>query len=92
MGRKRSFDSFHSNNSSVGVSHTECWDDVQRLLTCVYVQATAVAQELDRVLLQVDVLLRGFDEDLCEDFGNDFEVVIRIEGGESNHFEFDRSL
>jgi len=47
------------------------------------VQATAVAQELDKVLLQVDVLLRGFDEDLCDDFGKDFEVVIRIEGGAS---------
>jgi len=35
---------------------------------------------LDKVLLQVDVLLRGFDEDLSEDFGKDFEVVIRIEG------------
>jgi hypothetical protein len=79
-GRRRSFDS-HSSNSSVGVSHTECWDDVQRLLTYVYVQATAVAQELDKVLLQVDVLLRGFNEDLCEDFGKEFEVVIRIEGG-----------
>lgn len=92
LGRKRSFDSVHSNNSSVGVSHTECWDDIQRLLTYVYVQATAVAQELDKVLLQADVLLRGFDEDFCEDFGNDFEVVIRIEGGEFKHFELNRSL
>jgi pantetheine-phosphate adenylyltransferase len=74
------------------VSHTECWDDIQRLLTYVYVQATAVAQELDKVLLQVDVLLRGFDEDFCEDFGKDFEVVIRIEGGESKRFELNRSL
>jgi hypothetical protein len=71
-------------NSSTGVSHTECWDDIQRVLTYVYVQATAVAQELDKVLLQVDVMLRGFDEDLCEDFGKDFEVVIRIEGGASS--------
>jgi pantetheine-phosphate adenylyltransferase len=78
--RSRSLDSSHS-NSTAGASHTECWDDVQRLLTYVYVQATAVAQELDKVLLQVDVLLRGFDEDLCEDFGKEFEVVIRIEGG-----------
>ena len=82
--RRRSFDSSHSNSSSVGVSHTECWDDIQRLLTYVYVQATAVAQELDKVLLQVDVLLRGFDQDLSEDFGKDFEVVIRIEGGASS--------
>ncbi len=82
--RNPSVDSSRS-NSSTGVSHTGCWDDIQRLLTYVYVQATTVAQELDKVLLQVDVLLRGFDEDLCEDFGKDFEVVIRIEGGESGH-------
>ena len=81
--RAPSVDSSHS-NSSAGVSHTGCWDDIQRLLTYVYVQATAVAQELDKVLLQVDVLLRGFDEDLCEDFGKDFEVVIRIQGGTSS--------
>jgi pantetheine-phosphate adenylyltransferase len=56
-------------------------------LTYVYVQATAVAQELDKVLLKVDVLLRGFDEDLSEDFGEVFEVVIRIEGGGSGRFE-----
>ena len=80
--RRDSSGSFRS-DSSAGVSHTECWDDIQRLLTYVYVQATAVAQELDNVLLQVDVLLRGFDEDLSEDFGNDFDVVIRIEGGVS---------
>jgi hypothetical protein len=49
------------------------------------VQATAVAQELDNVLFQVDVLLRAFDEDLSDDFGKDFDVVIRIEGGVSCH-------
>jgi len=79
QSRRNSFGSAHS-DSSAGVSHTECWGDIQRLLTYVYVQATAVAQELDKVLLQVDVLLRGFDEDLSEDFGTEFEVVIRIEG------------
>ncbi|KAI0306623.1 Nucleotidylyl transferase [Multifurca ochricompacta] len=77
--RRDSFGSAHS-DSSAGISHTKTWNDIQRLLTYVYVQATAVAQELDKVLLQVDVLLRGFDEDLSEDFGKDFEVVIRIEG------------
>jgi len=78
--KTRRRDSSASVRSDSSVSHTECWDDVQRLLTYVYVQATAVAQELDNVLLQVDVLLRGFDEDLREDFGNDFDVVVRIEG------------
>ncbi|KAH9001319.1 Nucleotidylyl transferase [Lactarius akahatsu] len=65
QSRRNSFGSAHS-DSSAGVSHTECWDDIQRLLTYAYVQATAVAQELDK--------------DLSEDFGKDFEVVIRIEG------------
>src|SRR6266852_3798347 len=48
--RNPSVDSSRS-NSSTGVSHTGCWDDIQRLLTYVYVQATTVAQELDKVLL-----------------------------------------
>lgn len=78
--RRRNSSGSIRSDSSAGVSHTECWDDVQRLLTYVYVQTTAVAQELDKILLQVDVLLRGFDEDLSEDFGKDFDVVIRIEG------------
>ena len=42
-----------------GISRTAYWDDVQRLLTFVYVQATKVAQDLDRVLLDIDVLLKG---------------------------------
>jgi hypothetical protein len=81
--RRRDSSGSVRSDSSAGVSHTECWEDIQRLLTYVYAQATAVAQDLDNVLLQVDVLLRGFDEDLSEDFGKDFEVVIRIEGGMS---------
>ena len=47
------------------------WDDVQRLLTYVYVQATKVAQELNRVLADVDVLLKppknSFDWELTRD-------------------------
>ncbi|KAI0748528.1 Nucleotidylyl transferase [Daedaleopsis nitida] len=42
-----------------GVSRTACWDDVQRLLTFVYVQATKVAQDMGRILLDIDVLLHG---------------------------------
>ncbi|KAI0256648.1 Nucleotidylyl transferase [Lactifluus subvellereus] len=78
--RRRDSSGSVRSDSSAGVSHTECWDDIQRFLTYVYVQTTTVAQELDNVLLLVDVLLRGFDEDLSEDFGKDFDVVIRIEG------------
>lgn len=47
------------------------WDDVQRLLTYVYVQATKVAQELNRVLADVDILLKApkgsFDWELTRD-------------------------
>ena len=50
-----------------GISRTAHWDAVQRLLTFVYVQATKVAQDADRVLLDVDVLLRGTAEPFPED-------------------------
>ena len=42
-----------------GISRTERWEDVQKILTFVYVQATKVAQELGRILLNVDVLFDG---------------------------------
>jgi hypothetical protein len=34
------------------------WFEIQRLLTWVYVKSTAVAQDMDKVLLDTDVLLR----------------------------------
>lgn len=34
------------------------WFEVQRLLTWTYVESTAVAQDMDKVLLDTDVLLR----------------------------------
>ena len=34
------------------------WLEVQRLLTWTYVESTAVAQDMDKVLLDTDVLLR----------------------------------
>lgn len=42
-----------------GISRTAHWDDVQRLLTFVYVQATKVAQDMGKILLDVNVLLKG---------------------------------
>lgn len=47
------------NGEPSGVSRTASWDAVQRLLTFAYVQATSIAQELGRVLLDIDVLLKG---------------------------------
>lgn len=68
--------------SEQGVSRTERWDDVQRLLTYVYVQATKVAQELGRVLMDVDVLLQAESEFVPESLGSDAQ---RIYQGESFH-------
>lgn len=49
----------HEDWDGPGISRTAYFEDVQQLLTFVYVQATKVAQDLDRVLLDIDVLLKG---------------------------------
>lgn len=36
------------------------WAAVQKLLTHAYIEATTVAQEQEKILLQVDVILHGF--------------------------------
>lgn len=41
------------------ISGTGSWHAVQRLLTHAYVHATAVSQKLDRIMMGVDVILRG---------------------------------
>lgn len=53
-------------------------------MTYVYVQATKVAQDLDKVLLDVDILLKGLDEDLGEEVGQGMDVVYRVSGGTSH--------
>lgn len=65
--------------SKGGVSRTEKWDEVQRLLTYVYVQATKVAQELGRVLMDIDVLLQAKSEPLEEDLVSDAQRIFRSE-------------
>ncbi|TFY77650.1 hypothetical protein EWM64_g6361 [Hericium alpestre] len=78
--RRNSTGSTGTNKSSSCISHTTKWDEMQRLLTYVYVQATKVAQDMDKVLLDIDVLLRGMDDDLEEDVATGVEMVFRIEG------------
>ena len=68
--------------ASRGISHTEQWDDVQRLLTSVYVQAYKTAQQLGKVLLDIDVLLRGLDDNIPEDLADGIDIVFRVAGGE----------
>jgi len=67
-------------NNYDGISHIDHWDDVQKLLTFVYVQATKVAQDMDKILMQVDVLLKGTDDNLSSDLGTAFDVVHRVSG------------
>jgi pantetheine-phosphate adenylyltransferase len=66
-----------------GVSHSEHWNDVQRLLTFVYVQATKVGQDMGKVLMVVDVLLKGMDEDVQEELGIGMDIVFRVTGSMS---------
>ena len=66
-----------------GISHTEKWDEVQCILTFVYVQATKVAQDMDKVLMEVDVLLRGTDEGISEKWAEDMDRVYYVQGGET---------
>ncbi|OCH93432.1 Nucleotidylyl transferase [Obba rivulosa] len=61
-----------------GISRTEHWDDVQRLLTFVYAQATKVAQEMGKVLMDVDVLLKGTQEPLPETLIQDAEHIFCV--------------
>ncbi|GLB34701.1 putative cytidylyltransferase-like [Lyophyllum shimeji] len=63
-----------------GVSRTEHFDDVLHLLTYVYVQATSVAQSLDKILMEIDVLLLGIDHDVPCDLGKGVNVVFRVAG------------
>ena len=63
-----------------GISRTAYWDDVQRLLTFVYVQATKVAQDMGKILLDVNVLLKATAEPFPEQIVRDAD---RIFSGES---------
>ncbi|KAF9014089.1 Nucleotidylyl transferase [Cyathus striatus] len=62
------------------ISHTEWWDNVQRLLTFVYVTTTRVAQEHGKILMDVDVLLKGLNEDLDDRLGVGMDLVYRVSG------------
>ncbi|TRM62564.1 hypothetical protein BD626DRAFT_569714 [Schizophyllum amplum] len=61
------------------ISHTSHWDDVQKLLTRVYVSATKAAQELKKVLMDVDVVFKGLNEGFPS-LDNTYDTVYRIAG------------
>ncbi|KAK7020496.1 CTP-transf-like domain-containing protein [Favolaschia claudopus] len=66
-------------NPDRALSHTAHWNDVQQLLTFVYVQATKVAQDMNKILMNVDVLLLGSNDRLPE-LPVAPESVYRVEG------------
>lgn len=67
--------------ASQAVSHTETWKVVQEILSYVYVQSTKVAQDLGRVLMDIDILLKGMNEDVDESIGVGMDMVFRVSGG-----------
>ncbi|KAF7338180.1 CTP-transf-like domain-containing protein [Mycena venus] len=64
------------------LSHTAAWNDVQQLLTFVYVQATKVAQDMNRILMNIDVLLLGPHSRLPEPLLAP-QLVFRVDGDAS---------
>lgn len=56
------------------------WVDVQSLLTYVYSEATRIAHDMGKVLLNIDVLLRGMDEGI-PDIRDSVDRVVRVSGG-----------
>ncbi|KAI0723966.1 Nucleotidylyl transferase [Cerioporus squamosus] len=68
----------HLGADAPGISRTAYWDDVQRLLTFVYVQATKVAQDMGKILLDVDVLLKGIAEPFPEQIVRDAERIFTV--------------
>lgn len=70
-----------SSETLQGLSHTQSWDSVLRILTSTYMQATKVAWEANKITMEVDVLLKGLNEDLDQDLGKDMDIVFRVSGG-----------
>ena len=51
------------------------WFEIQRLLTWTYVESTAVAQDMDKVLLDINVLLRPSPASTAEGTNRDEDLV-----------------
>lgn len=64
------------------ISHADHWHDIQRLLTFIYVQASKVAQDAGRLLMEVDVLLKGVMDKLPDGLIEDVGMVYRASGGQ----------
>lgn len=65
------------------ISRTANWTLVQRLLTLAYVSATKIAQDNDRMLMRIDVILKGENDTIPYNLGDSADVLLRLENGES---------
>jgi pantetheine-phosphate adenylyltransferase len=78
---------FNGSNASAtmlpGTSHTNKWHETQCILTFAYVQASKVAQDMGNPLMDVDVLLKGTEDDLSGDWGSDADRLYCVQGGRS---------
>jgi len=63
------------------LNRVDQWDDVQRLLTYVYVKATKAAQDMGKVLLDISVVLKDTSEGFSGDFWHAMDMCFRIRGG-----------
>lgn len=68
-------------NKDVNLSHTQSWPDVQAILTTVYVESTRIAQKANRILMDVDVLLRGLDSVVSLEKQDSWQHVFRTSKG-----------
>lgn len=59
-------------------SYTKSWNELQSLLTFVYVQATKVAQSLDRVLMDINVLFLEAHQTLADEIGDGVDTLYLI--------------
>lgn len=68
-------------NADSGLSHTRCWSDVHNLLTTVYVEATGISQQANRILMDIDVLLCGYDKQPHISTNDHFNHVFLADAG-----------
>ncbi|OAX41984.1 Nucleotidylyl transferase [Rhizopogon vinicolor AM-OR11-026] len=73
-------DTSQGQQQQLSLNRVHQWDDVQRLLTYVYVKATKAAQDLGKVLLDISIVLKDVSEDFSTDFGNGMDMCFRIHG------------
>ncbi|KAJ7063422.1 hypothetical protein C8F01DRAFT_1250969 [Mycena amicta] len=63
----------------VSASFDISWHSIQQLLTFAYIQATKVAQDMNRILMQIDVLLHTPNTPLPDSVAHP-EIVFRVQG------------